>query len=67
MYSQINIPVMWDIPQAEKESGLTRFTLMQWIKAGRIRYVRLGAGKNGKILINAQSLCEYMGGTTAQQ
>lgn len=66
MLKQIDVPVMWSIRQAVKESGLTEFTIRQALKAGRIRYIRLGAGKSGKILLNAQSLCDYMAGHSAE-
>lgn len=62
MPKSIDLPVMWSISQAVKETGLTEFTIRQALKAGHIRYIRLGAGKNGKILLNARSLCEYMEG-----
>ncbi len=66
MLKQIDVPVMWSIRQASKESGLTEFTIRQALKAGRIRYIRLGAGKSGKIFLNAQSLCDYMAGHSAE-
>lgn len=59
---QVTIPVMWDLKQATTETGLSEFTLKQAIKQGHIRFIRLGAGRRGKILINAASLCEYMRG-----
>jgi len=59
---QINAPVMWTFPKAETETGLKRFTLTCWVKSGKIKYIRLGAGQRGKILINAQSLCDFMAG-----
>ncbi len=65
MFKKVDVPVMWSIRQAVGESGLTEFTIRQAIKAGHIRYIRLGAGKSGKILLNAQSLCDYMTGHSA--
>lgn len=65
MFKRIDVPVMWSVRQAAKESGLTEFTIRQAVKAGHIRYIRLGAGKSGKILLNAQSLCDYMTGRSA--
>lgn len=62
MSQNIDLPVMWSISQAIKETGLSRFTIREAMKAGHIRYIRLGAGKNGKILLNARDLCEYMEG-----
>lgn len=59
---QINVPVMWTLKQAEVETPLKRPTLIHLVKAGKIKYIRLGAGQRGKILINAQSLCDYMNG-----
>lgn len=61
MNRQIEFPVMLSLKEAE-QSGLTRFTLLQLVKAGKIKFIRVGAGKRGKILINAQSLCDFMAG-----
>lgn len=58
----ISVPVVWTLNQAEIETGLKRFTLTNLVKSGKVRYIRVGAGKRGKILINADSLCEYMRG-----
>lgn len=59
---QINVPVMWTLPRAEIEAGVSRFTLTCWVKSGKVKSIRVGAGKRGKILINAKSLCDYMAG-----
>lgn len=60
----ISVPVVWTLNQAEIETGLKRFTLTNLVKSGKVRYIRVGAGKRGKILINAQSLCDYMQGVS---
>lgn len=62
MSQEINVPTMWSLKQAATETGLSEFTLKQAIKQGHIRFIRLGAGRRGKILISAASLCEYMRG-----
>lgn len=62
MIGKVDVPVLWDLPKASVESGFSRFTLTQLVKSGRVKYIRLGAGRRGKILINAASLCEYMRG-----
>lgn len=62
MQKILNVPVMWTIAQAVTETGLTEFTVRQLVKAKRIHSIRLGAGKNGKILLNAESLCNYLQG-----
>lgn len=62
MLKTIDVPVMWSFKQAEVETGLKVFTLTRLVKSGKVKYIRLGAGQRGKILLNAQSLCEYMNG-----
>lgn len=62
MLKQIDVPVMWSKKQTKKETGLSDFTISHLVRSGKIKYIRLGVGKRGKILINAQSLCEYMRG-----
>lgn len=56
------VPVVWTLDQASAETGLKRFTLTNLVKSGKVKHIRVGAGKRGKILINAQSLCDYMAG-----
>ena len=58
----LNVPVMWDIHQATEKTGLSRFTINQLVKTQQIKSIRVGAGQRGKILVNADSLCEYMRG-----
>lgn len=60
MLKSIDVPVMWSFKQAEVETGLKAFTLTRLVKSGKVKYIRLGAGQRGKILINALSLCDYM-------
>lgn len=67
MFKRVDVPVMWSVREAVKESGLTEFTIRQAIKAGHIRYIRLGTGKSGKILLNAESLCDYMAGHSVNE
>ncbi len=62
MFKRVDVPVMWSLDQAKVETGLSKFTLMQAIKQGHIKFIRLGAGQRGKILLNAESLCGYMAG-----
>lgn len=62
MQQQIIIPTLWTLNQASDETGLKRFTLTNLVKSGKVRFIRVGAGKRGKILISAQSLCDYMAG-----
>lgn len=62
MSQEICVPTMWDLPQACAKTRLKRFTIMNWVKSGRVKYIRLGVGRRGKILINAQSLCDFMAG-----
>lgn len=62
MENNVKVPILWTCSKAEAEVGISRFTLMCWIKSGKVKYIRVGAGKRGKILINAQSLCDYMAG-----
>ncbi len=64
MLKQIDVPVMWSLKQTETKTGLKRPTLIHLVKSGKIKYIRLGAGQRGKILINAQSLCDYLQGAT---
>lgn len=58
----VSVPLMWSFKQAEVETGLKVFTLTRLVKSGKVKYIRLGAGRRGKILINAQSLCNFMNG-----
>lgn len=58
----VKIPTMWNIKQAAEKTGLSQFTINQLVKTQQIKSIRVGAGKRGKILINAASLCEYMRG-----
>lgn len=58
----LNIPTMWNIKQAAEKTGLSQFTIKQLVKMQQVRSIRAGTGQRGKILINAQSLCDYMAG-----
>lgn len=58
----IDVPVMWTKRQTKAKTGFSDFTIDKLIKSGKIKYIRLGAGQRGKILINAESICAYMRG-----
>lgn len=62
MSNQVNVPILWSFKQAEVETGLKVFTLTRLVKSGKVKYIRLGAGQRGKILVNAESLCRFMAG-----
>ena len=40
-------------------TGLSEYTVRQLVKQGKVKSVRTGEGKNGKILINKADLIEY--------
>ena len=46
-------------------SGLSEHTVRQLVKQGKVKSVRTGAGKNGKILVNKADLVEYFQGKGA--
>ena len=41
-------------------SGLSEYTVRQLVAQGKIKYIRTGEGKRGKILIPKQALLEYL-------
>ena len=41
-------------------SGLSEYTIRQLVAQGKIKYIRTGEGKRGKILIPKQALLEYL-------
>ena len=45
---------------AEEFKGLTQNTIRQLVRQGKIKYIRTGEGRNGKILVNKTSLAEYL-------
>ena len=45
---------------AEEFKGLTQNTIRQLVRKGKIKYIRTGDGRNGKILVNKTSLAEYL-------
>lgn len=61
---QVIVPTMWTLDQAAIETGLTKFTIREILKAGHVRFIRVGVGQRGKILVNAESLCDYMQGVS---
>jgi len=40
--------------------GLTKYTVRKLVLDGKIAYVRAGDGKNGKVLVNKDSLAKYL-------
>ena len=47
---------------AELISGLSEHTVRQLVKQGKVKSVRTGEGKNGKILVNKADLIAYFNG-----
>ncbi len=43
-------------------SGLSEHTVRQLVKQGRVKSVRTGEGRNGKILVNKADLIAYFNG-----
>ena len=43
--------------------GLSEHTVRQLVKQEKVSYIRTGAGRNGKILVNKSSLLKYLGVT----
>ena len=43
--------------------GLTKYTVRKLVLDGKVSYVRAGDGKNGKVLVNKDSLAKYLGKT----
>lgn len=43
-------------------SGLSEHTVRQLVRQGKVKSVRTGSGKNGKILVNKADLVEYFQG-----
>lgn len=46
-------------------SGLSEHTVRQLVRQGKVKSVRTGAGRNGKILVNKADLVEYFQGKGA--
>ena len=42
--------------------GLTEHTVRQLVKQGKVKFIRTGAGKKGKILVNKADLVKYFQG-----
>lgn len=55
-----DIPVMVTITEAVELTHVARFSLRELIAQGKIKAFRTGVGKNGKWLINLESLCDYL-------
>ncbi len=49
----------------EVVNGLSEYTIRQLVKQNKIKFVRSGAGQNGKILICKSSLLKFLNGTAA--
>ena len=45
---------------AEEFKGLTQNTIRQLVRQSKIKYIRTGEGRSGKILVNKISLAEYL-------
>ena len=43
-------------------SGLSEHTVRQLVRQGKVKSLRTGAGRNGKILVNKADLVEYFQG-----
>ena len=43
-------------------SGLSEHTVRQLVKQGKVKSIRTGAGRNGKILVNKADLIAYFNG-----
>ena len=43
-------------------SGLSEHTVRQLVKQGKVKSVRTGEGRNGKILVNKADLLDYFNG-----
>ena len=41
-------------------NGLSEYTVRQLVAQGKIKYIRTGEGKRGKILIPKQALLDYL-------
>ena len=41
-------------------NGLSEYTIRQLVAQGKIKYIRTGEGKRGKILIPKQALLDYL-------
>lgn len=46
--------------------GLTKYTIRKLVLDGKVSYVRAGDGKNGKVLVNMDSLVKYLGGANGE-
>lgn len=44
---------------AEAVKGLSEHTIRQLVAQGKVKYIRTGQGKRGKILVNKSDLMEY--------
>lgn len=56
----VSLPVMATIQEVEELTNLREFTIRNLIKQGKIVAMRSGNGKNGKYLINLESVREYL-------
>lgn len=59
--SDDNAPIeLLTIQECTQEiNGLSEYTVRQLVAQGKIKYIRTGEGKRGKILITKQSLLDY--------
>ena len=40
--------------------GLSEYSIRKLVKQGKVKYIRAGEGNNGKILVNKNSLIDYL-------
>lgn len=52
--------IVYDLKVTSINSGVSVHTLKLLYFSGKIKGLRAGAGKNGKILINWNSLCDFL-------
>ena len=56
------VPVMLTIQECTAEfKGLSAHTVRKLVKQDKVSYIRAGEGSRGKILVNKDSLSEYLG------
>ena len=56
-----SLPILLTIQECtEIIEGLTPNTVRQLVKQDKVRYIRVGEGSHGKILVNKDSLIDYL-------
>lgn len=46
--------------------GLTKYTVRKLVLDNKVAYVRAGDGRNGKVLVNKDSLAKFLGGANSE-